>query len=253
MIGHGAQGAALARDLAAEGIRTRADLRRRDVLARLPRGAQASVVFNPRRGVPLAEAQEVAAEVRRRARFVLADGTRLRPAVIPVGSVRRKSPRVKDLDFVIILPPAHVSRLPEVLSAFSLSGDSRSPLEIGIATTYAGGARRHSLILRARPRGAARWRYYRSDLFLATAAEKPFALFHHTGSAQYNIRTRAHAKRSGWLLNQYGIFEAGGARRPVPGSESIRTERDLARFLGVSFRAPAARDSDARVVKVAAR
>jgi DNA polymerase/3'-5' exonuclease PolX len=72
---------------------------------------------------------------------------------------------------------------------------------------------------------------------MTTTAEKPFALFHYSGPATYNIRTRALAKRHGWLLNQYGLFSIATGRR-VPGSANIRTERDLAEFLGVTFRHP---------------
>jgi DNA polymerase/3'-5' exonuclease PolX len=79
------------------------------------------------------------------------------------------------------------------------------------------------------------------DLFLATPAELPFALFHLTSPRAYVIRIRAFAKKvRGWKLTQYGLFYADSGRR-VRGSSRIRTQEQLAAFLGVTWRPPAAR------------
>ena len=101
------------------------------------------------------------------------------------------------------------------------------------ADTYAAGARRRSLILRADD--GAHPRHYRCDLFLTTAAEKPYALYHFTGPKAYNIRIRAHAKRQDKLLNQYGLFDAA-TRRPL--GPWARSERELAHTLGVTYYPP---------------
>jgi DNA polymerase (family 10) len=244
IIGHGDQGAALARTLAREGVRTRADLKRPAVLARLPRESQAAVLFNPARNVPLATAQAVMDEVGRRLVFDFSGESSarfLRFEVIPVGSVRRQAPRVKDMDFLVVVPAAY-----ETLSGRALAAARLLPPRPGdrvrIADTYAAGARRRSLILCQAPGpDRARAQCFRSDLFLTTSRDKPYALFHYTGSKTYNIRTRAYAKRKGWLLNQYGLFDAVTGRR-VRGTENIRTEQDLAKFLGVSYRLPTNRE-----------
>jgi DNA polymerase (family 10) len=78
---------------------------------------------------------------------------------------------------------------------------------------------------------------YRADLFLATRAERPYALFHYTGPASYNVRVRAHAKRLGFRLNQYGLFERATGRR----APAVRSEAGLARRLGLAARPPGAR------------
>lgn len=256
IIGHGAQGAALARTLAREGARTRADLKKPAVLARLPRAAQASVLYRPARDVPLAEAEAVTAEVRRRLILSVPGVARARhspkrrraprkrrAAVAVVGSVRRRAPRVKDLDFLVFSPPGLLPAARGRLLASAALRPSRAGDRLAIADTYASGARHRALILRDATRG----RCYRADFFLVRPAEKPFALFHYTGSQAYNVRTRALAKKKGWLLNQYGLFDAsagpgasrrGEALRPARGSAAIRTERDLARYLGVSYREP---------------
>lgn len=240
IIGQGPRGLALARKLAREGVRSRADLKRTSVLERLPVEARANVLYNPYRGATFAVASAIANEFKRRAVFEFANGV-VRFEVIPVGSVRRKAPRSKDLDFLIVVPPKYRSR---ALAALTLRPRKRGD-KIEIATVYAAGARRRSVILRVEGTRAegTRARNYRADVFLATAAEKPFALLHYTGPYDYNIRVRAHAKRNGRLLNQYGLFSATTrARVRVRGSNAVSNERDLARLLGITYRAPHLRD-----------
>lgn len=238
MIGHGAQGLALARELARAGARTRADLKKPAVLARLPRESQSNVLYNPVRNIPIAVADAVVAEVKRRLVFRMPDGVRL--TAIPVGSVRRRAARVKDLDILIIVPPRYEPRIDEVLAAAALR-PARAGDRVEFADTYAAGSRKRSFIIRNTLAGG-RTQCYRSDFFLTTSAEKPFALFHYTGPVGYNIRTRAHAKRRGLLLNQYGLFDAATGRR-VRGTAAIHSERDLAHFLGVTYHPPTARDA----------
>lgn len=233
IIGQGPRGLALARKLAREGVRSRADLKRTSVLERLPVEARANVLYNPYRGATFAVASAIANEFKRRAVFEFANGV-VRFEVIPVGSVRRKAPRSKDIDFLIVVPPKYRSR---ALAALTLRPRKRGD-KIEIATVYAAGARRRSVILRVE---GTRARNYRADVFLATAAEKPFALLHYTGPYDYNIRVRAHAKRNGRLLNQYGLFSAT-TRARVRGSNAVSNERDLARLLGITYRAPHSRD-----------
>jgi DNA polymerase (family 10) len=232
IIGQGGRGAALARELAREGVRTRADLRRPAVLARLPREAQANVLFSPARAVPLARALATAAEVVRRLVF---DG---RLEVIPVGSIRRRAALVGDLDFlVVVATPAGAST---ALASATLRR-RRAGDVLEVADTYAAGARRRSLILRADGGAGARPLHYRCDLFMTTAAEKPYALYHFTGPKAYNIRIRSHAKRQGKLLNQYGLFDAA-TRHPL--GQRIRSERELAHALGVTYYPPEERRGD---------
>jgi len=151
---------------------------------------------------------------------------------------------VKDIDFLVVVPAGDEAEFERVLAAAALR-PPRPADRVAIADTYAAGSRRRSLILRAEGRGQARAQNYRSDFFVTTADERAYALYHYTGSRDYNIRTRAHAKRLGWLLNQYGLFDAASGHR-VRGTAAIRTERDLARFLGVTYHPPRARDEEAR-------
>ena len=172
--------------------------------------------------VPLAAARAVADEVRRRWRG--------RAPPVVVGGIRRESPLVKDIDFLVTTPPRIRDGVADFLRP-ARPGD-----RLSVAKVVAAGPRRVSVVLR--DGGAAGGaRHYRADFFVRKPGEKPFALFHFTGARAYNIRVRAHAKKRGLLLNQYGVFDAVTGRR-ARGSSAIRTERDLARFLRVSFRHP---------------
>lgn len=221
-IGEGARGAALAAELWREGAaRTARDLRRPEVLRRLPAAARTRIQWRPVSRIPLEEARAVGAELVRR----------LAPReVVPVGSVRRGAARSSDLDYLVV--SADPAALRGLVLRPAAPGDTLS-----FAADYAAGPRRRSLILRRQPPGGGRPRHYRADFFLATPAEKPFALYHYTGPAAYNIRTRAYANRRGWRLNQYGLFRLADGRR-VPGSGALRDEQELARFLGVTWRTP---------------
>ena len=170
--------------------------------------------------MPYAAAAGLAAEVRRRLRVA----GRARQQLRVVGSLRRREAEVRDLDLLLVRQPG-----PMVLSfARARFGDRISGWR-GISD----GPRRQTLVL------AIGKKEVRLDIFVATEAELPYALFHYTGSRGYNIRTRALAKKKKWLLNQYGLFGADGRR--VRGSAAVCTERDLALLLGVSYRRPAAR------------
>jgi DNA polymerase/3'-5' exonuclease PolX len=187
-------------------------------------------------GHPYAEASQLAAELRRRLIFKYSDGRVFRHRTIVVGSLRRREVRPRDVDILVVLAPAQADRLGAALQAAALAppgpGDRARLVGAGPA-----GPRRRALDL------AVCGARYRVDLFLATAAEAPYALYHYTGPWEYNVRVRALAKKKGWRLNQYGLFYAGGARR-VRGAAALRTERDLEAFLGVTHRPPARRGDD---------
>ena len=242
----GAKGAALARELVRGGVRTRAALLRSPAFDRLPAEARANARYAPVRSMPLATAQSIAREVARRLRWAArpagTPGGPLAPplrgvTVHPVGSIRRQAPRVADIDLLVVAPrggglPADFLRRAELRPP--RAGDL-----LAFADTYSDGPRHRALIVRRGGPGPAR--HYRLDLFAASRREEPYALYHYTGSAAYNVRIRALAKRRGWLLNQYGLYLAASGR-PVAGSEAIATEADLAARLGVRWREPPDRE-----------
>jgi DNA polymerase/3'-5' exonuclease PolX len=182
----------------------------------------------------------LAADLTRRLRF---GGRRMR--LILVGSARRGAARNTDVDFLVVPKrPLGAAERAALFHDVSFANADANAKHAEIARRAPGalpeGARRRSFDV-TWPRGAtAARRRVQVDLFFVQPDELPFALFHYTGSREYNIRTRAHAKARGWRLNQYGLFDAGGRR--VRGSVALRTERELAALLGVSYRAPTDRE-----------
>jgi len=166
-------------------------------------------------------------------RYLTFDGSRRK--IVPVGSVRRgEPPPHKDIDVLVVMPtaptktplitvlPRAAARSPDAvtINSIRLLESGKRHNMIRISYTCARDARRASSVI---------------DMFITTPNELPFALYHYTGPKSYNIRTRAHAKRNGMKLNQYGLFYADTNRRV---GRPIRSERDLAAALGVHYRAP---------------
>ena len=69
------------------------------------------------------------------------------------------------------------------------------------------------------------------DIYIATPEDVGAQLLTWTGSAEYNIRMRAKAKRKGFKLNQYGLWR---------GDERVagRTEAEIFEALGLEFKPP---------------
>lgn len=176
--------------------------------------------------VPLKKAKDIAAEIVKRIIFNI-NGKRRKFKVIPVGSVRRQAEYVKDIDFLVIIPDADAPAILQILDSIDLLPGTKDSLII--SSVYAAGSRRRSCILQQKNHK------YKSDFFITTVSEKPYALYHYTGPKEFNIRTRAYVKNKGWLLNQYGLFVNN---HRVKNTSMIKTERDLAQFLGVTYYQP---------------
>lgn len=170
--------------------------------------------------IPLKVADTLMGELRRRLRI---NGAKA--PCVAVGGVRRRKPFVKDLDMVVVVPSvaaaaplvtlARSKRAAASISAVASSGGRRCALNVA----FAGGS-------------------FRVDLFFATKRERPFAVFYGTGNRLYNIRMRAHAKRLGFKLNQYGLWRRDAPGTLAPNAAAVRRERDIAALLGVTYRAP---------------
>jgi len=52
----------------------------------------------------------------------------------------------------------------------------------------------------------------RIDIRVFKESEYPYALLHYTGSREFNIKMRNHAKQMGMLLNEYGLFDSKSNR-----------------------------------------
>lgn len=152
--------------------------------------------------------------------------------LIPVGSVRRKAASIKDLDFLVV-----VKTIPKQIT-LELS-KKRIGIVEDIRAPNSSAVRHVTSVLRLKTGTSTK--SVKVDFFVCTPKEKPFMLFHYTGSRAYNIRTRANAKRKKWKLNQYGLYHISNdpsQQKHVRNSSRIKTEKDLAKFLGVSYRLP---------------
>ena len=170
--------------------------------------------------ISLALANQIGTEIGRR---LVSDAALVE--LVPVGSVRRKEAHVKDLDFLLV-----VRAIPKTI-ALGLAAARGGVVRALLPRSKATAVRHVSSSVEIKAGFSAQ-----VDFFVCTPKEKPFMLFHYTGSKAYNVRTRAFAKRKKWKLNQYGVYLFSGA--PVRGSGLIRTEQDLVEFLGVTFRPP---------------
>lgn len=237
-------GPILAARLVRRGLTTKEQLR--TIIDELPQETQLHLRYNISRNIPYRTAKSVTDELKRRLVFTSPAGRRRKYPTVTVGSVRRTAPQSKDLDLLVVVPDkTHLANvLASARLADNVSDNSSAAGALELKESYASGARRRSFVARYKNK------YYAIDLFLATQEEKPYALLHYTGGKEYNIRVRAHAKRNGYVLNQYGVFCASTSartsartkvKRRAPGSKDIRTERELLEFLGVTYKTPRSR------------
>jgi DNA polymerase (family 10) len=132
-------------------------------------------------------------------------------SIIPVGSYRRGLQNLGDIDLLTFGDiDAALKKLQTVADVVEL---------------YANGPERKGLVLKLGRE------YVFCDLFRGT--DKGASLLHFTGSKQFNIRIRAHAKKLGFLLNQHGLFKDN---KKVEFKRS--TERVLLKKLGISWCEP---------------
>lgn len=149
---------------------------------------------------------------------------RSHPELISVGSVRREKPLVNDLDIMVV-----VNKAADQLNEANLK-QMRKNDQITILNVYAAGARKRSFTI------SHKFGISKVDLFLCTKEEKPFSLFHYTGSASYNIKLRIRAAKMNLLLNQYGLY-IRSTRTKLPGPK-LKTEKDICKRLGVEYKKP---------------
>lgn len=132
------------------------------------------------------------------------------------GSIRRENDYVNDIDIVII--PGNYKYKPlieSILATIKRNGDT---LINGIY-------------------------YYNDrkvliDFFITTQESFPYAMMQYTGPKSYNIRIRRYVKQQHkWKLNQYGIFYLNKLEK-VRGSNKIKTEKDINKFIGTTYYHP---------------
>ena len=186
------------------GYRTRKDLLRHINSKKLPKLPNTSIIqikYSPKKCIKNAEALKVIKALKLVFKKI---------KIIPVGSIRREEKMHSDIDILLI---AAIQRAPN----FSCNN----------LTLVEGQSRHQKYIFTLNKTN------YLIDVFICAKKELPYMLFHYTGSKQYNIRTRAYVKKKGLLLNQYGLWKN---KKLV--YLNIKSEKDLIRKIGISYREP---------------
>jgi DNA polymerase (family 10) len=146
--------------------------------------------------------------------------------IIPVGSIRRKEKKNKDIDLLLV-----VNSLKNTdLSTTGAVNGCKNTNTLTLVEGYTKNARHQKYLYMCDKKK------YLIDIFICLKKELPYMLFHYTGNKKYNIRTRFNAKRKGWLLNQYGLWDRK-TKKQLWGRK-IKTEKDLTKILGISYKKP---------------
>jgi DNA polymerase (family 10) len=191
-----------------------------------------SVAGLPGFGAKSAENILLAIEQRKRSagQFLLDDARKLADEILEflrfhpsvnlaevAGSLRRRKPVVRDLDFIVS------SRKPEAVIADFVA----MPM---VEQVLAKGPTKASVVAAGG---------MQCDLRVVSNGEFPFAIGYFTGSKEHNIRLRSRALERGWTLNEYRMAASEEAE-PVP---EIENETDLYRALGLDFVPPELREN----------
>ena len=79
-----------------------------------------------------------------------------------------------------------------------------------------------------------------ADLRVVTRQEFPYALVYFTGSKEHNVRLRGIAKKKGWKLNEYGIFDGDNL-------VICKSEEEIYRALGLPYIPPELREDSGEI------
>lgn len=134
--------------------------------------------------------------------------------IVPCGSYRRKADTSNDLDIAVLLE----------------DGDGFHELALQIAANLGATIQRggNSLVVMHTPAG------HQIDLYRTEPWHEGAMVLFLTGSAQFNIKMRAKAKRMGYRLNQYGLWSADDSRAVC----SAVTEDSIFAALNLTFVQP---------------
>lgn len=81
----------------------------------------------------------------------------------------------------------------------------------------------------------------RLDILITTPSEYPFAILYFTGSGEFNVRMREHAKSKGYSLNEKMLSKVDSTKKI---NNVFRDEESIFEFLGVLYLTPEKRCVD---------
>lgn len=186
------------------GVRNKAQLRKKEVFESLPIETQYHLTYPISRNVH---------------HSVITKLTTLLPKYLTlVGSGRRGVEYSRDIDFLTTVKLDTVGNKLASLQSIKVIGQLNR------------GERRRSWIISMGKH------IIKIDVFTTTKANYPFALLHFTGSKDFTIRVRAQAKRLGYKLSQYGLFDANGRR-----ISGLKSERAILKKINITYKQPSER------------
>lgn len=209
-IHYGNKGIILSKILYNMGYRTRKDLLyhiKHKKLPKLPNISQIYIKYNP---IKTTYAKSI--------NIINILQKNIKNKIIPVGSIRRKEKKNTDIDLLL---------LNNNLEKKIFKLQTKNNFKI----IFVEGSNRHQKYIFTLNNKS-----YLIDIFIFKKVELPYMLFHYTGNKQYNIRTRALAKKKGWLLNQYGLWDRKTGKSIA--TKKIKTEKDLIKYIGISYKDP---------------
>jgi DNA polymerase (family 10) len=138
-----------------------------------------------------------------------------------VGSYRREKELLNDIDILAVCSPPSDTQLENPKIKVIRAGDSQIKLlfKIGNSPVRFDASQQNG-------------EWAPVDILFTTREHYPFALAHFTGSMEHNMHMRAHAKKMGYLLNQYGLYKNGRAL------SGIKSEKDIYKKLGLTYKPP---------------
>lgn len=158
----------------------------------------------PKKRIPLARAEKLAFRI-------AASVEPLTDFIMITGSIRRRRPETADIDFVVL--PRNLEKFLEAMEEMGFHGSERK------RTGFVEGVK--------------------IEFYVAHRPEELGAMvFYATGDFLHNIAMRSIAKRRGWKLDQYGLFDAK-TQDPILQSPY---EEDFYGALGVDYHAPEERN-----------
>ena len=194
-IHYGAKGKILSRKLYNLGYRTRKDLLnhiKSGALPKLPNISQIYIKYNPKTNIKNSVAKKIISKLNSKL------NQKGRYKIISVGSVRREEKTHSDIDLLLV-------------NDNSVNDNSVYDNSVNISCKnfiLVEGKNRHQKYIFTIGKTN-----YLIDIFICVKSELPYMLFHYTGDKYYNIRTRAYAKKKGFLLNQYGLWRISNKKK----------------------------------------
>jgi DNA polymerase (family 10) len=158
----------------------------------------------------------------------------LSSSLVLVGSLRRRSKQISDIDFICKIT------LDKVIKLLNKIKNNFESLPTNISES------RKKLSVKYKLQDKLLDKYNKNiqiDFFYVSNKELPFAMLHYTGNFIFNIVMRIVAKNKGYKLNQYGLFPI----RQISSTDkhkldNIKTEKDIFKFLDFVWRPPTNRD-----------